>query len=704
MGGRDQVVAADRQVVDGGHRQVAVERQPGRAVVAGDEQAALGAGVQQPGTLGILAYHPGEVVCGKIAADPGPGGAVIRGLEQVRRVVVELVAEGGHVGGRRVVRRELDGGHGRPLGQLGRRDLLPIAAAVTGQVHQPVVGTGPEQPLPVRRLGEGEDGAVVLGAAGILGDRTAGRLLPALVVAGQVGADHLPARALVGGTEQHVAGDVEHVGVVRGDQDRVGPLESVPEVPGPVAGKLLRPGSDDAGLRGRMVITQQHAAPAGRAADGAGVDDVGVVGAHLDVAALGVADRVAFGIADDAPVRTAGYGDRGVVLLRAVHSVWEPGIGGEVVELRGRLVVDRGPGVAAVERHAGAAVVALDHAVRVGRVDPQVVVVAVRGRHRGEGVAGVGGLPRLQVQHPHGVGVPRIGEHVVVVPGALAQLALGARHLPVGAAVLGTEQRTLLRLDDGPHPSRPGRGAGDADAALDALRQAGIVADLGPGVAAVGGLEDAASGPARLQDPGPADHLPQRRVQDARIGGVDAEVDGAGLCIAEQHPLPVGAAVAGAEHAALLVGPEGVAERGHVDQVRVPWMDANAADVAGVGQADVAPGRAAVGRPVDAVAVRDVHADARLAGAGVDDVGIGVGNRDRAHRGGPEVVVRDVLPVGAAVGGLPDAAGTAAEVERLRLRGIPGHRHHAAAAVRPDAAPLDRLEQFGCKVRASHEQ
>ena len=602
------------------------------------------------------------------------------------------------------MRGELDGGDGRPLRQAGRGDLLPVGAAVAGEVDQPVVGAGPEQPLPVRGLDEGEDRAVVLGAGGVLGDRAAGRLLPALVVAGQVGADRLPARPFVRGAEHHVAGDVEHVGIVRGDQDRIGPLEAVPEVLRPPPAVLLRPDGDDPDLRGRVVVAEHHAAAAGGAADGSGVDDVRIVGAHLDVAALRVADRVAVAHADDALVRAAGHADGGVVLLRAVDPVRNAGVGGDVVELRGRLVVDRRPGVAAVERDAGAAVVALDHAARIGGVDPQIVIVAVRGRHAGEGLAAVGRLPRLQVEHPDGVGVLRIGEHVVVVPGALTQVALRARHLPGGAAVLGTEQGALLRLHDRPHPARPGGRAGDADAPLDALRQARVAGQLGPGVAAVDRLEDAAAGAARLQDPRPADHLPERGVEDARVGRVDAEVDGAGLGVAEQHLLPGRAAVARAEHAALLVRPEGVAERGHVDQIGVVRIDADAADVARVGQADAAPGRAAVGRPVDAVAVRDVDADARLAGAGVDDVGVGGGHGDRAHGGGPEEAVGDVLPVGAAVGRLPDAAGAGAEVEGLRVRRVPGDRHHAAAAVRTDAAPLDRVEQFRCKVSASHNR
>ena len=52
-----------------------------------------------------------------------------------------------------------------------------------------------------------------------------------------------------------------------------------------------------------------------------------------------------------------------------------------MVELRGGLVVDPRPRGAAVEGDVGAAVVAVDHALRVLRVDPHDVRVAVRDAH-----------------------------------------------------------------------------------------------------------------------------------------------------------------------------------------------------------------------------------------------------------------------------------------------------------------------------------
>ena len=91
------------------------------------------------------------------------------------------------------------------------------------------------------------------------------------------------------------------------------------------------------------------------------------------------------------------------------------------------------------------------------------------------------------------------------------------------------------------------------------------------------------------------------------------------------------------------------------------------------------PRAARVGGLVDAVAVRRHDAaDGVLAHADVDDVRVGGRDRDRADRRGLHLAVGDVGPRAAAVGGLPDAAADAAEVERAGCCGTP-----ATATTRP---------------------
>ncbi len=116
-----------------------------------------------------------------------------------------------------------------------------------------------------------------------------------------------------------------------------------------------------------------------------------------------------------------------------------------------------------VEGDVRAAVVALDHPIRVGRVDPEILVVAVRRRDRREGLAAVNRLPALQVQNPDRVLVARVSEDMDVVPGAPPKIALLADSLPGVATVVRTEERAIFGLDQRPDAARLGRRDRDAD-------------------------------------------------------------------------------------------------------------------------------------------------------------------------------------------------------------------------------------------------
>jgi len=63
-------------------------------------------------------------------------------------------------------------------------------------------------------------------------------------------------------------------------------------------------------------------------------------------------------------------------------------------------------------------------------------------------------------------------------------------------------------------------------------------------------------------------------------------------------------------------------------------MDDDLADVARVLQSNVVPSLAAVVRTIDAIAEGDVAANAGFTGADINYIGIGVGDRDAADRGG----------------------------------------------------------------------
>ena len=113
------------------------------------------------------------------------------------------------------------------------------------------------------------------------------------------------------------------------------------------------------------------------------------------------------------------------------------------------------------------------------------------------------------------------------------------------------------------------------------------------------------------------------------------------------------------------------------------------------GEPDVLPGLAGVPAAVDAVAGQDVAADARLAGADEDEVGIGFRHRDRAHRRRRDLEVGDGIPVVAAVGCLPEAAAGRAEVGFVRPALDAGDRDGTAAAVGAQVAPGVAGEEGG---------
>ena len=116
-------------------------------------------------------------------------------------------------------------------------------------------------------------------------------------------------------------------------------------------------------------------------------------------------------------------------------------------------------------------------------------------------------------------------------------------------------------------------------------------------------------------------------------------------------------------------------------------MDADLGDAVRLAEADVLPGLTAVAAPVHAVAGQDVAADAGLAGADEDEIGVGLADRDRADRRSGDLEVGDGIPVLTAVRRLPEAAAGGAEV------GLPGSaldaadRDGAAAAVGTEVAP-----------------
>ena len=183
--------------------------------------------------------------------------------------------------------------------------------------------------------------------------------------------------------------------------------------------------------------------------------------------ALAPADREEIVDTDAVVVGFAQDRQRRVVLLPAVYAVGEPVVGIDPVDLRGRLVVDARPGLAAIEGYRGAAVVGVDHVPVVVGIDPVIVMVAVGRLLLFERDATVDRFHERRVEHVDDVLVHRVRRDVHVIPGARPEDARAVLEFPRLAAVVAAVKAALAGhgLDDRVQPLRVTRGDVDADLA-----------------------------------------------------------------------------------------------------------------------------------------------------------------------------------------------------------------------------------------------
>ena len=115
---------------------------------------------------------------------------------------------------------------------------------------------------------------------------SAGGLLLALVVAREVARDGFPVHARIGGAEQALAAVVQHVGIVRRNQQRRGPLEAVLQARGAFAIAQHSGHADDLRLARALVEHRQQALVV------AGEDDIRIGQVRRDVSGLAAAHRI----------------------------------------------------------------------------------------------------------------------------------------------------------------------------------------------------------------------------------------------------------------------------------------------------------------------------------------------------------------------------------------------------------------------------
>ena len=406
----------------------------------------------------------------------------------------------------------------------------------------------------------------------------------------------------------------------------------------------------------------------------------------------------ALAAAGRAPVLVAGHTadvearkrDGAVVLLGPVDAVRKPLVDEYPVDLGRGLIVHGGPRLASVLRHLRATVVADHDGLRIVRVEPQVVRVAVWDPDALEGPAAVDRFPEAHVQGVDRVLVHRVGVNVRVVPGPLPELAVRIHLRPRVAPVVRAVHAAVLpgRLYQGPHAVGVRRRDRDGRLPHEPVRQPTLQAL--PRISPIDAPVDAAFLSAADHRPRLSLGPPHSGEQDPRIARVHSQVHGPGAVTDEQNPLPARPAVAGPEHSALRVRTERVSERCHESHIRVPRVNDDPPDLSRFRQTDVRPGAAAVHRAVDPISLRRVAADAGRAHAHPYDVVVRVGHVDGPDGSRTEEFVGDVFPVHARVHGLPHSSARASHVERQGLLGDSRHGGHASSALRPQRTVLER--------------
>ena len=142
----------------------------------------------------------------------------------------------------------------------------------------------------------------------------------------------LPILSAVARFPKRVGGEEKNVRINRREDHRLGPHHAKIR-------RAKRFRQNVLGLAGAAIVTRQLAA----------VDDVRIERIGRDVAVFFRGDRMPVAESDLAVVAAARDADRAAFLLAAAQSIRKRVVGADVIELRGRLVVPRAPGLAAVD-------------------------------------------------------------------------------------------------------------------------------------------------------------------------------------------------------------------------------------------------------------------------------------------------------------------------------------------------------------------
>jgi hypothetical protein len=218
-------------------------------------------------------------------------------------------------------------------------------------------------------------------------------------------------------------------------------------------------------------------------------------------------------------------------------------------------------------------------------------------------------------------------------------------------------------------------------------------ADLRERLARVAALVESTFARAADDRPGLALEARHPRVDDGRMARLQFDIHRAHAVVDEQDLPPGCAAIAGLEDAAIRAAFEGVAVCRDPDDVRICRVNANRRDLAGVVEPREPPGGAAVNRFVDPAARGDVAAQTVRPGADVNDVRIGIRDRDRPDRAERNLAVSNRSPARAPIDCAEQPAAGGTHVEGAWLGRHTCNGRHPSTAGRPDETIRQPFEE-----------
>ena len=250
----------------------------------------------------------------------------------------------------------------------------------------------------------------------------------------------------------------------------------------------------------------------------AGKNDIGRAGLRRNVGALAAA-YIVIPIAGpragrrERTARITRHTDSRVVLLCTADVIRHFVRRGHTIDLRSGVSL-AGPCGAACHRYNRAAIVRFDHATRVARIDPEIVMIGVRRVYCPERLSAIRRLLDREVEDIHRVPVLRVGGESHEIEGALPEVAVRVHERPRRTGIIRPIQAAALSFDIRPHAAAVGATHRHCDFSEHAGWESGVVREFSPVVATVNRLEEPTPRPAAPEHPRATIHFPERRVEN----------------------------------------------------------------------------------------------------------------------------------------------------------------------------------------------